>query len=171
MVPVVLVLTFLSLIILMIPVSVQETEGWLRNLQNSIQSTMLVFSLNGEFSSFLEGSEICPDTFRALYQFAGCLYILAPVLLIGVVISFFKNLFGYMELRLVRNRKFYIFSELNDKSLLLARSCQEHDLAERKKCLLVFTDVFDENAEESFEQQSNSARLFLKMISCHYTES
>ena len=29
MVPVVLVLTFLSLIILMIPISVQETEGWL----------------------------------------------------------------------------------------------------------------------------------------------
>lgn len=160
MVPVVLALTFLSLIILMIPVSVQETEGWLRNLQNSIQSTMLVFSLNGEFSSFLEGSEICPDTFRALYQlFAGCLYILAPVLLVGVVISFFKNLFGYLELYLVRNRKLYIFSELNDRSLMLARSCQEHDLAERKKCLLVFTDVFDENAEESFEQMEQAKQL------------
>ena len=82
------------------------------------------------------------------YAFLGTvLYILAPIMTAGVLLSFFKNFFAYTKCFFHPRRDVYIFSELSEKSLALATDLSKN----HKKALIVFTDVFEKDDEENYE--------------------
>ena len=75
------------------------------------------------------------------------LFILAPIMTAGVILSFFKNFVAYLKCLAKRKEDAYIFSELSEKSLALAT-----DLSEKhKSAAIIFCDVFAANEESSYE--------------------
>lgn len=123
--------------------------GQIQSALLSVHSTMRLFVLDGEFDgmqAFLaaEGDRaIC----RGYSFLAAVLYVAAPVLTFGFVLSFFQNVSAYRRVFLHCASDFYIFSELNEKSLLLAKDIKRS----HPKGLIVFTDVFENHEESSFE--------------------
>ena len=75
------------------------------------------------------------------------LFIFAPVMTVGVILSFFRNFVSYVKCFRHRRSDAYIFTELNEKSLALAT-----DLARsHKNAVLIFTDVFGDAEEAGYE--------------------
>lgn len=83
------------------------------------------------------------------------LLILAPVMTAGVILSFFRNFVSYIKCFTHRTSDAYIFSDLSEKSLALAK-----DLAKaHKNAVLIFTDVFEEDNEISYELRERAREL------------
>ena len=75
------------------------------------------------------------------------LLILAPMLTFSVILSFFQNFSSYRRYLMHPKAPTYVFSELNVKSLHLAADIRHN----HPKAVIIFTDVFEEQSEESFE--------------------
>lgn len=122
------------------------------SLFNSIQ----IFALNSEFGVVMDGLEFCSDeAFSLIYQlWASFLYFVAPLLTFSFVLSFFKQVTAYGRYLLSYFKDVYIFSELNEGSLALAT-----DITKNKKAVIVFTDVFEQNEETSFEIVDKAKKL------------
>lgn len=82
------------------------------------------------------------------YSFlASCLYTAAPLLTVGAILSFFRNLFAYLRYVCGAFRKAYVFSELNDRSITLAEDIAKND----GKAAVIFTDISSHCEEQSHE--------------------
>lgn len=82
------------------------------------------------------------------YAVLGTVYfILAPIMTAGVILSFFRNFVSYVKCFTRRSSDVYAFSELSEKSLALATDISNS----HKNAVLIFTDVFGEDNEESYE--------------------
>lgn len=143
---------FLSGVILMLPIYSQRFSGGalhiLRTLLMSVYSTMRQFILDGDLDTVLEYSEGLSQGLSAGYSLVGViLHVLAPILTFGFVLSFFRNISSYRELLFHYRAPLYVFSELNEKSLVLAESIKQKDA----RSFLVFTDVFENREEPIFE--------------------
>ena len=122
--------------------------GALRAFLLSVFNSMQVFAIGCEFSIVLDSIMFCPEHFRMYYQiWAATLFVLAPIFTFGFVLSLFKNLSAYLKYLLSIFNKTYVFSELNDKSLVLANDIK----TKNRKATIVFTDVFENNEEQTFE--------------------
>jgi hypothetical protein len=97
--------------------------------------------LNGFYNGNLRGFAICYGILSSI------LYILAPVLTAGIIISLFHNVFSQFRFFKRKGRNFYIFSELNVNSVALAESIYDNE----KKSCFVFTDVYDDKTEKTGE--------------------
>ncbi|MBO5701275.1 MAG: hypothetical protein J6S71_02440 [Clostridia bacterium] len=103
----------------------------------------------------------CPEYLVDLYQsWVVFLFVAAPACTFGVALSFFKNLVSHIQYRTIyRNRDVYVFSEINERSVALARSIKENNDKSGTQILLVFTDVFEAKDEESFELMNSVKQL------------
>lgn len=83
------------------------------------------------------------------------LMILAPLLTFSVILSFFSNFTAYRKFLLHPGAPTYVFSELSEKSLALATDirCNHPD------AVVIFTDVFEEDNEESFEIRERAKEI------------
>lgn len=111
----------------------------------TIQRTLRLFILDCEIEMIME--HITADAGWVYTAYSACaavLFVLAPLLTFGMVLSFFRNLFAWRQYLFGFFRDVYIFSELNEKSLALAKSIHSRD----SRRLLVFTNVFDEDEEK-----------------------
>lgn len=81
------------------------------------------------------------------------LFIAAPAFTFGFLLSFFKNLSSMIRFKLARNEDTYVFSELNDKSLVLAEDLKKNN----PRRVIIFCDVF-ENDDERFGELLASAK-------------
>lgn len=141
-----------SSIVLFIPIYLHDFEGHgcgiLETVLISIHNMIRLFIVDGEFdfvtSNLVGLSPVVAKCYSILFSI---LFVLAPLLTFGFVLSFFKNVSAYKRYITHYNSDVYVFSELNEKSLLLAESLYNNDPKSR---LLVFTDVF-ENKEENPE--------------------
>lgn len=143
---------FFSGVVLMLPIYVRAFAGdalcGLRALLMALYSAMRQFILDGDLETILAYSEELSHGLRVGYSLTGMvLHVLAPILTFGFVMSFFRNLSSYRELLFHYRAPLYIFSELNDKALVLAESIKNKD----PKGLLIFTDVFENKEEPIFE--------------------
>lgn len=126
----------------------EDSMGMLKTLLLSVHNTIRLFVVDGEFSFITDhiskdiGWIYTPYTF-----FAICLFVIAPFLTFGVVLSFFKNLSAYKKFLFGFFADTYVFSELNDRSLTLAADMKKNN----RRRLIIFTDVFDKNEEYSYE--------------------
>ena len=114
----------------------------------SVHNAIRLFIVDGEFTIILEhapGTAAWIAEFYSIY--AAILFVTAPILTFGVVLLFFKNMSAYRRYFLGFFKDVYVFSELNDRSYVLAESIRKS----KKHALLLFTDVFESNEESSYE--------------------
>ena len=89
----------------------------------AIHNMIRLFIVDGEFefvTSNLVG--LSPMVFKGYTVLLSVLFVLAPVLTFGFVLSFFKNISAYKRYLTHYNSDVFVFSELNEKSLALAKS-------------------------------------------------
>ncbi len=137
-------------------IDLKRFESLLLSLYNALK----LFVIDGDFQSMLENVVFPEHYIYQMYSFLiTLLFLLAPVLTFSFVLAFFKNISGYFRLWRGWMRSAFVFSELNPRSMALAS-----DLHKKfPKSLIVFTDVFDENEERSFEliDQAKKIRAIL----------
>ena len=147
-----------------------------KTIAASIQHSFRLFALDGEYVGFMDDilKPIAALTELDLLNFytALCtmLYLIAPILTFTFLLSFFKNAFAHVRYRCVPFWKTtHVFSELNDKTLALAKSIMEKDDKSFKSfrtikkfflgSIIVFTDVIEENDESSYELLEEAKEL------------
>ena len=127
-----------------------------RTILLSFFNSMQVFAIGCEFNVVRDSLPHCPEAIRVLYEgWASVLFFLAPIFSFGYILSLFKNLFEYVRYLRCYNRDVYVFSELNERSLVLAGDIKGKD----KRAVVVFTDVFEENEESTYELIEQARKL------------
>ena len=151
---------FIAAIIMFYPVHFALEEatalGIWRAVLLSIFNSIQIFAGGCEFAVILDGLSFCPESIDIFYQiWAAILLVLAPIFTFGFVLSLFKNLSARAKYISSFFKDVYVFSELNDRSLVLANDIK----AKNKKATIVFTDVFEGNEEGSFELIEEAKKL------------
>ena len=151
---------FVAAIIMFYPVhyALEEATAWgiLRAILLSLFNAMQIFAGGCEFSIIREGLALCSEGLDMLYQvWAATLFVLAPVFTFGFVLSLFKNLSANAKYIASYFKDVYVFSELNERSFVLANDIK----AKNKKAVIVFTDVFEEREESTFELIEEAKKL------------
>lgn len=132
-----------------------ELGGW-RALLLSVFNAVQVMAAGCEFGVVEPGLVFCPEWLNPAYQvWIAFLFALGPILTFGFVLSFFHNIWASLLYYRAWFRDAYIFSELNVRSLTLARDIRKH----HKKAAIVFADVFEENEETSYELLEGAHRI------------
>lgn len=122
----------------------------------SVHNAIRLFIVDFDFSFMVETTQELPFWLKSGYvMLGGVLLVLSPVLTVGVILSFFEKLSAYRRYMLGYFKDVYIFSELNDRSLALAKSLKIAD----KKRMIIFTDVFDDESEEAFDLSGQAKEL------------
>lgn len=139
----------LSAVALFIPICLntfKESEcGIFETFLMAVYNMLRLFIVDGEFEFITNNISALPAwLFRGYSILSSVLFVLAPMLTFGFVLSFFKNVSAYKRYITHYNAAVYIFSELNERSLALAESL--HDAHEKDR-FFVFTDVFDREEE------------------------
>ncbi len=154
----------------------------------ALHNTLRVFILDGEFDMvrdvIVSGDTLFPALgvihapiwLGLIYEtFFAILYLAAPALTLGFILSVFRNLIAEFRLRIGRNRDCYIFSELNERAITLAESIRsgkgisgpEGETAEQRqqrrsrlrRAFIIFTDVFEQNEEENYELRARAGDI------------
>jgi len=149
-----------AVLVMFFPVHSAGTELSLSGLWQAfllaVFNTIQVFAAGCEFSLVTENMAHCPDWLNISYQlWAATLYTLAPVFTFGFVLSLFKNLSAYLKYLAACSRDVCVFSELNDKSFVLASDIKSRN----PKTAIVFTDVFEGGGEKNYELVENAKKL------------
>ena len=132
----------------------------------AIHNTIRLFVVDGEFSIILDNIGVIKKEFQDIYIiFAAIMFVAAPFMTFGFVLSFFKNIEAYKSFYMSYFSEMYVFSELNEQSVALAKSLKKNG----RKRSIVFTDVFEVEDEQSYELIAQArevgAILFKKDIS------
>ena len=83
------------------------------------------------------------------------LFIIAPILTFSFVLSFFKSFAAYKKIFTHPSAPIYVFSELSEKSLALAKSIAK----KAPKAIIIFSDVYEKDEEESFDLVEESKEI------------
>lgn len=161
---------FLSAVFLMLPFYVRQytdTPSYVfRSVVSAIHHTIQLFTVDAD-RGILEGyaalsQEATPKgqesislLFNAYTWMLSIEFILAPVLTFGFIISFFKNFMSNVHYCARFFCEKYIFSELNENSLALAKSIKR----KKPRATIVFTDVFEKGEEASYELIDQAQRI------------
>lgn len=153
---------FAATLVMFFPVHYYDFNwDWLRAVFLSLFNSMQVFALGCEFDvvkDVVAVQGIGSGLNTAYLVWASALFFLAPVFTFGFVLSLFKNLSAYIKYLLAFNKDVCIFSELNDKSLVLAGDIK----SKKKKSVIVFTNICDNNEESIYDAESLGAICFKK---------
>jgi hypothetical protein len=127
--------------------SISGGTAVLRVLFLAGHNTMRVFVLDGEFTIINIAVKELPPVLDALYSgYAALLYVAAPLLTAGFILTLFKGLVDKFRFeKLGHHGKTFIFSELNECSIALAERIFRRE--EGNKPTFVFAEVFEKNEE------------------------
>ena len=165
---------FLATLLVFIPIyylsyDFGDGAAILRPLLIAVHNSMRVFILDGEFDIIRDAVSGCSVPFRVIFSlYCAALYVTAPVLTFGNVLSLFQNFRSEMRFTLCQNRPIYIMSALNERSVTLSKSILEK--FGDKRPVIVFTDVFEKNEEEEYElllEARNLNAICLKKDAAH----
>lgn len=149
---------FVASLLLQFPICLTELQGSVfRGVLLTIHSAISMFIIDVDYLSSIAVVESCaPVWLHSFYfSYAAVLYVVAPVLTFGFILSLFKNLSAHIGYGLSYGKDAYIFSELNLRSLTLARDIKRTN----PRAAIVFCDVFEQNEERSFELIEQSKEL------------
>lgn len=158
---------FLSAVIVYYPVyyygMLAAQSGFVRFLNSvllGMQNVLRLFTLNGEFDNVMQfieanfaeaaGAGVAYSVYMSLIMVA------APALTAGFLISFFREISSYIKYLFYPNADLYILSELNEMSIALAEDIATSRKKGARRRLIVFTDVFSKDDEESYELVSRA---------------
>ena len=134
--------TFISSTVLFLPIYSKYFEGtdliWIKTILLSIHNSIRIFIVDGEFdivhNTLLETGHWIATPYTILFAL---IYITAPILTFSIVLSLVKDLSAFLNVCFTFFGKIYIFSEMNEQSIALARSIKEKE----KRSKIVFTNV------------------------------
>ena len=146
----------LSVIMILIPIYGSIYRGnpgsRLEAVLLSFHTMIRIFVVDGELSFVADSLVGIPEWLLTPYFIqSAVLYILAPLLTLGFVLSFFGNVEAYKRLLANRGTELYIFSELNEHSCALAHSIAKTG----SKSLFVFAGVHVGDDERMFALREN----------------
>lgn len=123
-------------------------------LAQSMQSAFRTFVLDGEWSELLSKGTQIPASASMIGVF---LNVLAPMLTFSAILSLFNELRSGIRLWLIATfgDHLILMSELNKDSICLAEDIIKRD----KKAGIIFTDVYPEDDESSFELREQAIKL------------
>lgn len=140
-----------SSVILFLPIyfSTRDEGGYgvWESVLLSLHNVIRLFVVDADFESItavLENVSV-RGGYTAVFSI---LFLAAPFLTFGFVLTFFKNVSAYRRYFEHFFSDVFVFSELNEKSLALAKSLHDNS---GKRRFFVFTDVFERDEESSFE--------------------
>ncbi len=159
--------TFLACFLLFIPVYEDFFESKsisVRTLILSIHNSIRLFVVDADFEAIREFVATLENPYGTIYEvFFSILYVLAPILTFGFLLSLFNNLSAYCRFFFKKWKDLYVFSDLNERSLALAR-----DIVRKNKNVgIVFADIStdkDEDNELIEKATEIGAILFKKSI-------
>ena len=151
---------FVAAVLMFYPIHRVTTEaafsGAVRAVLLSLFTSMQVFTIGCEFSVVADSAVFCPDALDTVYRmWAALLYVVAPVFTFGFVLSLFKNISAYLKYMGSYFNDVYVFSELNERALTLAEDIK----SKHKKAVIIFTDVFEDNEESSYELLESAKKI------------
>lgn len=127
----------------------------------SIHNTMRLFILDGDFEiikSSINSSVLGVGLEKAYSIYAAIIFVMAPVLTAGFVLSFFKNVASFLKYFFKWRSDIYVMSELNERSIALTEDILVNNKNNRRSIVL-FADVFEKEEEECFELVEQAKRL------------
>lgn len=160
---------FLAVYIGLIPTFTAALEGepgYLLKLgMFDVLQTIQVFTVNVGGDFILDNISSSATQISEPYSaYMTCLFFAAPLLTFGFLVSLFKNTLENLSYRLHFWGDVYVFSELNEKALLLAQSLR----ANHKDAQIVFTNVDRDEGDVTSEYVESakelSALIFTKDI-------
>lgn len=139
------------------------SEGFERRFKAvlaSAQHAIRLFGFDGGYLDVVRKVEDLDPDIQTRYTVLGVIiYLVAPILTISLILSFFKDLTARARYALSFFMDAHVFSELNEKSLALAKSIDDviNKVGKGKnrryklfrKALIVFTDIKDYTDEKS----------------------
>lgn len=122
----------------------------------AIRDTIGTFVVDGDFAFYGENMPgmaawmvpICSSIMSVMI-------IAAPIFTFGFVLSFFRNLNSMLRFTFRKKADIYMFTELNEKSLVLAKDIKKNN----PRRVVVFCDVFENDDERSGELLAQAKRL------------
>ncbi len=137
---------FLSATAYFLPVYLQQLQPWIAFL-TALQHALRLFAFDDGFVEQFVNHTPYPAEMADSYVLLGAaLYCIAPMLTFGFILSFVKNLWAHIQYAFHIWGEAHVFSELNEKSLALAKSLAgKYGYFSRN--LIVFTDVIDKKDE------------------------
>ena len=144
---------FASVVLVFIPIyytsyDFGDSYNFVRPFLIAVHNSLRIFILDGDFDIIVEALRGQREGLRISFSlYSAFLYVIAPILTFSNVLSLFKNLKGEIRYKWSKRKKYCIMSELNGKSIALARSIYD----KQKNVVIVFTDVFEQNEEKDYE--------------------
>lgn len=140
---------FISALVMFIPIYLETGAEHGGNIIEafllSIHTAIRLFVVDGELSFVSENIAGAPEwLLEPYFLLAAVLFILAPIMTLSVALSFFKNISSYQRLFFNRKRHIYAFTELNERSMSLARSIFEGN----PEGVIVFAAVTDQDTSD-----------------------
>lgn len=124
----------------------------------SAQNALRLFVLDGDFV-FLQQHTPRPDDalYTAYSTLMAVLLVVAPILTAGALLTIIKHIFTYSRYKnsLLTCREVCVFSELNDRSLVLAEDMKNND----GRRLIVFAGVLDNGGDDRFQNLEQAKRM------------
>ncbi len=170
--------TSLSAMLLLFPICLEKFSDsvwwveWGKSILISMQHAIRLFAFGGGFMDFFETEAVfnLPPIVQMLYTGSSMvLYAFAPLLTFGLILSFFKNVSAYRKYLFSFYKHTHVFSELNERSLALAKSIDQiHNKTGegkrrryriRRRALIVFTDVLDKTGEKNLDLLEEAKEL------------
>lgn len=119
-------------------------------------NVMQMFSTDLDSKDLLQSINEVPFAFKEEYLFMmSFLCTIAPIMLVGAVISIFLSLSSKFRYILNFYRDIYIFSDLNERSLVLATDIKKSN----KRATVVFTDVIEKDDELFYDLSSRAKKI------------
>lgn len=152
---------FLSVVLVFIPIyytsyDFGDSYRFIRPLLIAVHNTLRIFILDGDFDVIVQSVADQSVAVRVGFSaYAAFLYVIAPILTFGNVLSLFQNVGDVIRYKWHKNEKHFIFSQLNPKSIALAESIFET----QEKAVLVFTDVYAQDEEQFGELLPQARRM------------
>ena len=130
--------------------------GMIHAILLSVFESMQIFTIEAGYELVAESLATCPDILvRGYSLWSATLFVIAPIFTFGFVLSLFKNISSYIRYLLSFFKDAYIFSELNEKSLVLASDLKKKN----KNSIIVFNDVFEDNDEAMYELTAKAREM------------
>ncbi len=128
----------------------------------AIQKTIKLFGADGIFGTVYDSLELIPEQLKNAYIFMILLVqFAAPLLSVGFILSFFKNICGYARYLFTFWKHTYVFSSLTPKSVGLACDIKN----KFPNCRIVFADAYSNSGEQFdklFEKAKEIKAIFFK---------
>ena len=135
-----------------------EPAGILKLALFDALQTFQIFTVNVGGDFILENIDRSATAISAAYStYMSCMLFAAPLLTFGFVISLFRSALSDLRYRLRRRGDVYAFSELNERSLMLARSIREG----HENAVLVFADAERDGGQSELTEQAKELHAIL----------